>query len=192
MTDGASPASTSARRGGPPPALAFAALLGLVAGIVLILFGGSGGGAPAPTPTIPPVSAAGQQTAQLVTDTLGRSSIQVQQPQTPYRPAETPALFRVPRIVLQAIVPDDATHGYIVIYDLGSPNDADAVGREYAGYLASGVGRVQFPNGTQFVLRRVGSTLVFFSWTPGAGDDTAQSAIATGLATLGEGIAVPS
>lgn len=193
--------ATPAVRGGPPPLVLLLALGGLVVmvayGIVLLVGGagdGSGGsagpGGAAPTPA--PASAAVRQTAGLVSDALGRSSIQVVEPQTPYRPAESPTLFSAPRLVLQAVLPDDPTGGHLVIYELPTAGGAAEAGAEYAAYLASGVGRVQFPGDTRFVIRRVGTTLVFFAWSPAASPDERTADVAAALETVGEGVPVPS
>jgi hypothetical protein len=55
--------------------------------------------------------------AELVT-ALGDQGLTMQDPQRPYRPAEGPALAGTPRVVYQVVLPDDPTHGYLVIYDL--------------------------------------------------------------------------
>jgi len=186
------PNSQSARRGGPPVVLAVIAVVGLLLGVLVILFAGGRVGLTAASPTIAPVSDAAEQTAGLATFSLGQLGIQVQRPQTPYRPGESPTLATAPRIVLQAITPDDPTHGYIMVYDLGSTGAADTSAREYASYLGSGVGRVQFPTGTKFVLQRIGSTLIFYSWTPGGPDDQGAAAIARSLQSIGDAVPVPS
>ena len=53
-----------------------------------------------------------------------------------------------------------------MVYDFPTPQAAFAGGSELAAYLASGPGRVQFPNDAQHVIRQVGSTLVFYTWSP--------------------------
>jgi hypothetical protein len=166
----------------------------MFAAIGLMLLGGdgdTGGGAAAASPTIRPASEAVRQTAAQVTTALGRSSIQVVEPQTPYRPGESPSLFAAPRLVLQAVLPDDPGGGYMLVYDLRTPANAAQAGRDYADYLASGVGRVQFPRDARFVLRQVGSTLVFFAWSPDTSPDARTAEVATALESIGEGIAVP-
>ena len=52
-----------------------------------------------------------------------------------------------------------------MVYELPSNAEADRVGRDFATYLASGTGAIQYPRDAQFVLRR-GADLVFFPWSP--------------------------
>ena len=59
-----------------------------------------------------------------------------------------------------------------------------------AGYLASGPGRIQFPNDARHVLRQVGSTLVFFTWSPAASPDPKVGALAAALETVGTEIPI--
>ena len=186
----ASPTSGSddAPAGGPPPWIAVLAIGGLVLGALLIGLQllGINVIAPAPSPTIPPAGQAAQRTADQVAAALGAKSFQVQVPQTPYRPGESPALVDVPRRLLQAILPSDPDGGYVVIYELPSNEDADQVGRDFARYLASGTGAVQYPRDTQFVIQRAGRTLVFFPWSAEANPDPRLPELAAALATVGE------
>jgi hypothetical protein len=62
---------------------------------------------------------------------------------------------------------------------------------EEARYVGSGPGKVQFPVDARFVLRQVGTTLVFYSWSPGTPADPRTPDIATALATLGVEIPIP-
>jgi hypothetical protein len=59
-----------------------------------------------------------------------------------------------------------------------------------AAYLASGPGRVQFPNDARHVLRQLGPTLVFFTWSPTVSPDPSVAALAGALETLGTGIPI--
>ena len=56
---------------------------------------------------------------------------------------------------------------------------------------ATGNGRVQFPLGTQHVLRQVGTTLILYSWLPAASSDPTAGNVADALNTLGIGFTVP-
>ena len=189
----AEPRPTTRRRGGPPVLFAVLAIGGLLLGVAAIGISTLGGPVPgAPATTVAPAGAAAAVTAGDVTQALGAAGVQAQVAQRPFRPPEAPALFDVPRVVLQAILPDDPEHGYIVVYELATDARADAAGRDYAAYIASGPGRVQFPNDAHFVLRRVGSTLVAFFWSPGNWPDPRSPRIEEALTTLGEGIPVPS
>jgi len=110
-------------------------------------------------------------------------------PARPYRPPEGALMTGAARSVLQATLPDDPDHGYIVIYSLGSAVAAESAAFDQARYIASGPGAIQFPPGSHFVLRIVGSTVIFFTWNPGSAPDTRTHLIEDALNTLG--VAVP-
>jgi hypothetical protein len=94
--------------------------------------------------------------------------------------------------VVRAIIPDDPTHGLIVIYEFLSTGDATSAGQEQAAYVASGVGRVQFTPDTQFTIRVVGSTVVFYDWAAANSPDAAKAkAVSTALETLGFSVPIP-
>jgi hypothetical protein len=193
MTSTTPPADASARRrGGPPPVLALIVVLGLLAGIALIVIQTLGPTTAAPLSTPAPVAGAAGATVAHVIDVLGGAQLQAAASDRPYRPPETPALTTAPRAVVQVVLPQDPAHGFIVVYELSGDAQAASVGREYAAYLASGPGRINFPMDTRFSLRRVGSTLVFFSWSPENWPDPRSGDIATALDQVGEGIPVPS
>lgn len=173
--------------GGPPIWFAVLGIGGLVLAVLLIaaqVLGIGLGGAAAPA-TIAPTGEAAQRTHDLVSKALSDAAFQVRDPLTLYRPGESPALVDVPRRLLQVVLPTDPNGGYVVIYELPSPNDADAIGREFAAYLASGTGAIQYPRDAQFVLRRVGQTLVFFPWSPSVSPDPEVARMASVLGGLG-------
>jgi hypothetical protein len=191
-----SPVQGVDRRGGPPPWIAAVSIAGLVLGVIVIIAqvvgggGGAGGGA-AVAPTLAPAGEAAGRTRDLVSKTLGDESFQVRDPLVAYRPGESPSLVDVPRVILQAVLPSDPTGGYVLVYELPSNNDAAAVGEDFAAYLASGTGAIQYPRDAEFVLRRVGQTLVFFPWSPSVSPDPEVARLAAALGTLGEPIAAP-
>jgi hypothetical protein len=84
------------------------------------------------------------------------------------------------------VIPSDANTGYVVVYELPTSADADRVGRDFANYLASGTGAVQYPRDAQFVIRRVGQTLVFFEYSPLADPDPQVARLAAILTTIGD------
>ena len=178
-------------RGGPPVWFAALGIGGLVLAVLVIAAQVLGiGTAGAPTPaSIPPTGAAAQRTHDLVATALTDAAFQVTDPQTPYRPGESPALVDVPRLLLQVILPSNPTGDDIVIYELPSNDEADRVGRDFAAYLASGTGAVQYPRDAQFVLRRIGQTLVFFAWSPSVSPDPEVARIASVLDGLGSPLA---
>ncbi|MBI3746433.1 MAG: hypothetical protein HY264_07935 [Chloroflexi bacterium] len=140
--------------------------------------------------TTPPAGAAAAATRGDIAAALAAVGLQVEDIRAPYRPAESARLTTAPRVVIRAVIPNDPDHGRIVIYEFLSTADATAAANEQAVYLASGVGRVQFTPDTQFTVRVVGSTVVFYAWSAaGSPDATRAGAVATALATLG--FAVP-
>ena len=176
-------------RGGPPAWFAVLGIGGLVVAVLIIalqvLGVGVGVGGPGAAATVAPAGDASLRTRELVVEALSQASFQVTDPQTPYRPGESPALVDVPRRVLQVVLPVDPSGGYVVIYELPSANDADRVGREFASYLASGTGAIQYPRDARFVIRRAGQTLVFFAWSPSVSPDPEVARLASVLATVG-------
>ena len=177
--------------GGPPGWIAILGFGGLLVGVLLIVVQSLGIGVRVgtPTATLAPAGTAANQTRALVAQALSHASIQVVvDPQVPYRPGESPALAATSRLLLQAVIPSAPTAGYVVIYELPDNITADQVGRQFAAYLASGTGAIQYPRDAQFVLRRVGSTLVFFPWSSLATPDPSVPVIAGLLGSLGEAV----
>jgi hypothetical protein len=182
---GAAPGTV--KRGGPPPWFALVALASLAFGVVLVVAQLAGirfTGAPAAT-TPEPAGAAAQRTAGRVRTALEAASFQVREPQVPFRPGESPGLVDVPRSLLQAILPGDPDGGYVVIYELPGNTEAETAGRDFTAWLAGGTGAIQYPRDAQFVIRRVGSTLVFFPWSPTTSTDPRTAEMAATLETLG-------
>ena len=149
-------------------------------------------------PTFPPVGVtpgpAGSVAAATrgeVTRALATQGLQAEDAARSYRPAEAPEFATAPRLVVRAILPDDPDHGRIVIYEFASPTAATSAATSQAAYLASGVGRVQFPPDSRFVLRVVGATAVFFTWSPAGSPDARTAQIGTALETLGLGVTIP-
>jgi hypothetical protein len=173
----------------------------LVVVVLLIIGAAFAGKVAAPgNQTFPPVGAstgpagdAAQGTRASIAAALGAANLQVEDVQTAYRPAESPRLAAAARLVIRAVIPDDPDHGRIVIYEFPNSADATAAAQEQATYLASGVGRVQFPTDTQFTLRVVGATVVFYDWSAANSHDPTRAAVvSTALETLGFPVAVPS
>jgi hypothetical protein len=106
----------------------------------------------------------------------------------PYVPPEAALLANAPRTVMQATLPADPTHGFVVIYALQSPQAAQAAATEQAEYIDGHRGGI-FPLGTRAVLRVVGSNVVFFWWLPDSAADARTPLIEEAL--LGVGTEVP-
>ncbi len=180
-------------RGGPPLLFAVLAGIGLLAGVVILLFELLGVGVRVGGPGVDATPSAAGAAAQLTHDrvalALEGASFQVQDPQVPFRTGETATLLATPRTLLQAVLPADPQHGYVVIYEFPDNNAADAAGREFWGYLHSGTGAIGYPADAQFVLRRMGQTLMFFPWSPTVSPDPSVARLASVLAGLGSPVA---
>lgn len=173
-----------------------AALGGLAVVAAATLLAGCGiAASTVPIPTVEPsptqvLSAAVTVTANQIDQALHGVGLTVIASPVPYRPGESPTLAQTPRLVLKAQLPDDDAQGFIVVYDFPTPQAAFAGGSELAAYLASGPGRVQFPNDAQHVIRQVGSTLVFYSWSPVNSPNGHAADVGTALDTLGVDIPI--
>lgn len=171
-----------------------------VAGVLTLAIGlaacGTGGGGPVPTTPAPTprvtLSPAVGPTVAAVTQALGDAGLQVASAQVAHRPPESPDLAVIPRWTLQVDLPAEPTHGFITIYDLADARAAQAAGEAQAAYVASGPGRAQFPEDTRFAIRRLGSTVVFYSWSPGSGDDPRAPEVIPALERVGTEIPVPN
>jgi hypothetical protein len=168
--------------------------------VTLVLVAGCGVGAGnvprsiAPPSSIAPtatVSAAVGETRQAISAALSREQIQLQDATQPFRNAESPRLSAAPRAVYQALLPDDPDGGFIVVYEF--PDNASAVdaGNEFAGYLGTGAGRIQFPIDAQHTIRQLGTTLLVYTWAPSTSPDPGSPKVAEALKTLGIGFAPP-
>ena len=188
MTEPTEPAGgPRTRRGGPPAWVAILAIGSMLLAVLLIVAQalGIGGQLPGVGATVSPAGAASQQAHDFVKAALEQASFQVQDPLTAYRPGESPALIGVPRRLVQAVLPSDPTGGYVVIYEFAGANEADAAGRDFVAYLHSGTGAIQYPADEQFVLRRIGTTLVFFAWSPALSPDAEVARMAATIDKVG-------
>ncbi len=177
------------RRAGPPAWFALLAVAGILSGLAIVVLQvmgiGVGVGVTGVNTSPAPAGSAAAFTRDRVALALGDAGFAVQDPTTDFRTGETPTLLGTPRRLLQAVVPSDPTHGYIVIYEFPDANAADAAGREFSAYLHSGTGAIGYPQDEQFVLRRMGSTLIFFPWSPSISPDPAIARLASVLEGLG-------
>ena len=95
------------------------------------------------------------------------------------------------RTVLEVALPGADAVAYISIYEFSSRDAAVAAGDEQARYVSSPVGVVLFAPGTRFVMRQMGSTVIFYSWLP-ADEVPRAGDIAEALESIGAEIEVPS
>ena len=174
---------------------------GLVAALFLgaAIGAGCGIGASDRVVTFPPasvgpgstVSPAVGQTRAAIAAALAPLSLQLDDAQRPFRPAESQRVAAAPRAVYQVVLPGDPDGGQIIVYEFRDAAAAVDAGNELAGYLGTGAGRVQFPLDVQHTIRQVGTTLIFYSWAPSLSPDPGSADIATALATLGIGFVPP-
>ena len=136
----------------------------------------------------PPVIA---DTRRLVADALGRDGLTLQDATQPFRPPESVSMAGASRGTFQVVLPDDPTHGYFVIYAFRDAATATAAARDQAMYIGSGPGRIQFQLDTQSVIRQVDTTVIVYSWSPANSTDSHAGSIATDIATVGIGVAIP-
>lgn len=168
-------------------------------GVALLALSVAGCGAGAgivgtPTPSPSPLAsldpALASARAQVVA-ALGAASIEVQDAKVAYRPAEGALMREAPRTVIQAVIPAAPDGGFIVLYGFADPAAAIRGASDDATYIASGPGRVQFPNDARFTIRQLGSVVVFHAYSPAVSPaPQVEAAIATALATVGTGYAV--
>ena len=155
------------------------------------------GGAPAartsgPLPTAQPsASPAVEATLAQLDAALRARGLVVEPTLTAVRPAEPPSFAGVARWPFHAVLPDDPAGGYLVIYEFPAPALAADGGRDLAAYISSGPGRVQFAPDIRFVLRQVGSTLVFYPWSPASSPDRRTPDLAAALASVGSEVPIP-
>ena len=168
--------------------------------VLALILAGCGAGASVDRPaTFPPTTFGPGEAGADVAATraelaraLGTLSLQLDDPQVPHRPAESPTFAAAPRAVFQVVLPDDPGHGFVSVYEFADEATAAAAGQEQAAYIASGPGRVQFVPDSRFVIRQVGRTVVFFAWSPLNSPDPRTADIQKALETVGAGIPIPS
>ena len=158
--------------------------------------GASGSGAiatfpPGPAGPSASVSNAVSLTRQAIASALAPLRLQLDNAQRPFRPSESRLTADAPRAVYQVVLPEDLDGGYIIVYEF--PDSATAVnaGNDLAGYLGTGAGRVAYPLDAQHSIRQVGTTLIFYTWSPSTSPDPGSEKVAEALGTLGIGFAPP-
>lgn len=160
---------------------------------------GCSGTGPGGGPVTVPASIGPDRTVSPVVDgtraelarALGERSVILEDRDAPVRPAEGPVLAYAPRVAFQAQLPADPDAGIIVVYELDDAAGAAAAAADQAAYLASGPGRVQYPDAARHVIRVLGSTVILYTWIPEAADDPLTPEVAAALATVGTGVEIP-
>jgi hypothetical protein len=146
---------------------------------------------PEPAGPSTPVSAAVTQTRQAVAAALAPFSLQLDDADRPFRPSESRLVSTAPRAVYQVVLPQDLDGGYIVVYEFADAARAVDAGNDLAGYLGTGNGRVAYPLDARHTIRQVGTTLIFYTWSPSTSPDPGSPKVAEALSTLGIGFAPP-
>lgn len=180
--------------GSLPGARAFVALLAAA-----LALAGCGIFAPPPTPSPgtpggSPIATVDRGAAGLraqMAAVLSARNLILADAKVAYRPGEPAELASVARTVYQVQLRNDPQGGFIVAYDLATPELAASTGRTLAAWLSTGPGRVQAPAGSVHVLRQVGAALIYYRWLPEAIVDPDAVKIQPALETLGVPIAVP-
>ncbi len=169
----------------------------MVAAVGLVLVLGAGCAAPpaptsapatTPRPTISPAVAA---TEVQLEGALRARGLGVVATDLVVRPGEPTSFAAVPRTALRAVLPQDPEGGLVVLYEFPDMAAAALGATELAAWVTSGPGRVQYPPDVRHVLRQVGSTLVFFPWSPASATDPKTADLAAAVATVGTEVPIP-
>lgn len=136
-------------------------------------------------------SGAVAMTRAQLTRALGDVGLQLDDAQVPYRAPEPPSFDTVPRAIVRALLPDDPNHGYISIYEFPTTSAAADGGRALAGYLRTGFGRAQFPPDARQGIRQLGTTLIYFWWSPASSPDVRTADIEKALELVGSKVEIP-
>ncbi len=147
-----------------------------------------------PVETVGPAATTGPATGQtrgVIAAALSSVAVQFGDATRPYLPPESARLRGAPRSVFQVVLPDQPDAGFVVVYEFRDAAAAVDAGNEEAGFLGTGPAKVQFPLGTEHVLRAIGPTLILLSWLPSASSDPTAGKVAAALGTIGIGFAVP-
>ena len=180
------------RRRAPLPQVL--AAIALAASSTACGIGATGSPASFPAQSVGPaatVTAAVGQTRGAIVAALAPLSLQLADADRPFRPSESRLTADAPRAVYQVVLPKDPDGGYIVVYEFPDANLARDAGNDLAGYLGTGAGRVAYPIDAQHTIRQLGTTLLFYTFSPSIAQDPGAAKIAAGLATLGTGFAPP-
>jgi hypothetical protein len=146
---------------------------------------------PEPSGPATTVSPAVGQTRAAIAAALAPHRLQLGDAQQPFKPSESRLTSSAPRAVFQVVLPKDPEGGYIVVYEFRDASAAVDAGNDLAGYLGTGNGRVAYPLDAQHSIRQLGTTLIFYTWSPSTSADPGSAEIAEALSTLGIGFAPP-
>lgn len=147
---------------------------------------------PGPDPTArPTISPAVGATQVQLDGALRARGLVLEATELLARPGEPPSFAAVPRTAFRAVLADDPAGGLIVVYELPDIAAAATGAAELAAYVTSGPGRVQYPPDVRHVIRQVGSTVVFFPWSPASSPDAGTADVAAAVVTVGTEVPLP-
>jgi hypothetical protein len=156
-------------------------------------FVGGGGATFPPAGTTPaPAGASTAGARAQVASALAVEGLELIDAVAAFRPPEGAIFAAAPRTVVQVVLPEDPTHGYIVLYALGSSAAALAAAQDQAAYIASGPGRVLFVPGSQFSLRVLGDVAIFFTYAPDSSPNSRLPSVALALSQVGSEVPIPA
>lgn len=182
------------------PGLSVGRRRALAAGVVLAALAvGCGGRAqveltPRPAASVGPAVATSGAVALArgqITRALGNVGLQLSDAQVPFRAPEPPALDGVPRAIVQALLPDDPNHGFITIYEFPTTAAAAQGAGALVDYLGTGFGRAQFPPDARHRIRLLGTTLIYYSWSPASSPDLRTEDVERALEAVGSNVELP-
>jgi hypothetical protein len=146
---------------------------------------------PAPATPRPTISPAVAATQALLAAALSARGLVLQATEIDVRPAAPPSLAAVPRTAFRGLLPDDPAGGLIVVYELHDVAAAAAAAADLAAHVTRGPGRVLFPADVRHIIRQVGSTVVFFPWSPANSPDPRTADLAAAVASVGLEVPLP-
>lgn len=141
--------------------------------IAVFVAAGCGGPGPSSSPRPSPVpvttvaaepfSPAVDAARSAIASSLANAGFRLESPVQRYDPGQPGSLQTTPRAVyrINLIDPDQ---GWVVIYDVGSPDAAFQAGADFAAYLRT-FGHSNYPADAEFALNVFGSALVFHWWS---------------------------
>jgi len=148
--------------------------------------------APGPDPTPRPTTSPAVGAVQVQLDgALRARGLVLEATEIVARPGEPPSFAAVPRTTFRAVLADDPAGGLILVYELPDIGAAATGAAELAAHVTSGPGRVQYPPDVRHVIRQVGSTVVFFPWSPASSPDARTADVAAAVATVGTEVPIP-
>jgi len=164
-------------------------------GAAAFLVAGCGAAAtrpPGPDPTArPTISPAVDATQVQLDGALRARGLVLEVTELLARPGEPRSLAAVPRTAFRALLADDPAGGLSVVYELPDLAAAATSAAELAVYVTSGPGRVQYSPDVRHVIRQVGSTVVFFPWSPASSPDARTAEVAAAVAAVGTEVPIP-